>query len=397
MVWCGLVTAGCQSLGAVAAPACGPASRPAAGEDETARRLRRRVAELVEGLRSPRLQQREAAEAELLALQWTLVQALAQYVDDPDPEVQARVMETLEESIALVRFERVLPKLPRPQREKLLGFRKAHPEIVADLFSLSWPNRLRAVRKIRDAGDPDALAEPVVALCIRHPWEPLSVAAIEVAGMNRYRGDDVADALIWAVMRRNVEEVPGSGEEGAWIQTDGWSRQQREALYALRQIATPRAAAGLVALLKLRARHMEDLWDETGPSGDLVEAIIAVGDRRAVPCLMEQLKVPGRSHEVRVGGKKVTGARTDMPLCAVIGLTGQSLVDYGVVAFNPADEPLEPGERPFLGFQDDKSRSKAIGQLQRWWKQHKHKPPYKDLKPLVLPELGTERGHTTFP
>lgn len=73
---------------------------------------------LVEMFRSQKLSERQEAQENLLALQKAYLTAMTAYADDADPEVRARVLDTLADAIAEARIRRALTKVlaRTPQR-----------------------------------------------------------------------------------------------------------------------------------------------------------------------------------------------------------------------------------------------------------------------------------------
>ena len=250
------VLAACLAVGGAALSGTGPATRPAtepASRPATApaphdpARMRQaladEVAKLVEKFRAQRLKERQGAQAELLALHAAYLEAISRYADDPDPEVRTRAIELLSQAIARARFERVLMKLPPPQRTKLIRLKQANPQVVAGVFSLSWARRLEAVKEIAELEDKQALAEPLLIMCVNHPWQHLSAAAINAAADKKYRSDAMIDALLKVLAR-----TPSNEWHRGWYDSRNPS-PAIAAIDALKTIGAKRAAPALLGMM----------------------------------------------------------------------------------------------------------------------------------------------------
>ena len=352
------------------------ATRPAAQSQpaDLEARLARRIAGLVETFRSRRYKDREAARAALLALHRAYLDAMTRYADDDDPEVRARILDVLGEAIATARLERVLVKLPAPQRRKLLLLGKAHPQVVSDVFSLNWARRLEAVKKIQEMKDPAGLAEPLLILCVNHPWRVLAAAAVNAISEGNYRSDATVDALLKVLVR-----APRNDWSRGWYDTRN-PAPHLAALAALRNIKSKRAAPTLLALMGSSPNF--DVRRGTA----LAEVIGTTGEKRAIPVLLTQLKNTNVRSTWSFNNVKLTIAASDPALLALLALTGQSPASY---AFLSHEQRFSSSQTQIIyGFADKKARDKAIGKFKDWWTKHKGRSPYKDLVPLAVPDLS---------
>jgi hypothetical protein len=327
------------------------------------------VQRLVEMFRSQRYQDRQDAQASLAEINKAYLDALLSHADDKDPEVRSRVLDMLADAIAESRIKRVLAKLSPAQREKLLAFRQAHSQIYKDTFSLNWSIRLRAVKQIAQLPDPNAQAEPLLLLALEHPSRELVVAAAEAAAKGQYRSDEMVDALVDVLDPQNDWDQGYYGEEQM--------TPHIAVLQALQAIRSPRAAPPLLALL-LRGEGY-GLQRE----GSLAEALAATGEKRLIPSLMDELKHSQTISTSSNGNRKITVAQSDTALLVMVKLTKQDPANYKFV-FPTLDEHMGS----IFGFKDIKDRAEAIKQFRQWWEKNKDTEPYKNLKPLPLPDLA---------
>ena len=355
-------------------PAQGEALRPV---DPSTAQLRTEMAlqvqRLVEMFRSQRYQDRQDAQASLAEINKAYLDALLSHADDKDPEVRSRVLDMLADAIAESRIKRVMAKLSPAQREKLLAFRQAHSQIFKDTFSLNWSIRLRAVKQIAQLPDPNTQAEPLLLLALEHPSRELVVAAAEAAAKGQYRSDEMVDALL---------DVLGQTPQNGWYQGYYGGEQMPvhiAVLQALQAIRSPRAAPPLLALLTR--------GDDNSPRGawraSLAEALAATGEKRLIPSLLEELKHSQPVNSWSNGSRTITFARSDVALLVMVRLTKQDPANYKFVL--PA---LDDHMGNMFGFKDNKDRAEAIKQFKQWWEKNKDTEPYKDLKPLPLPDLA---------
>lgn len=354
-------------------PATQPATAPASRPVDLEAAITRGVAELVEQFRRRRYKDRQAAQTRLLDLHRAYVNALTRYADDADPEVRARVLDLLGRLVAITRFERVLAKLPKPQRGKLVRLKKAHPQIVAGIFSLNWTRRLEAVKEIRKLKDDDGMAEPLLILCVNHPWRQLATAAIHAIGEKEYRSDATVDALVKVLLA-----APREDWQRGWYDRNN-PPTHLAALNALRNLKPKRAAPALLALMG------------SGPSFDvrrdmaLGEVLAATGEKRAIPVLLGRLKNTSVRSTWSINNVRITIAPSDPALLALATLTGQMPAAYGFISQGHSYGPNQ--QQTIYGFPDKKARDKAIEKFKAWWTKHKDAAPYRGLTPLAVPDL----------
>ena len=350
------------ALLAALAAAREPATRPGGAA------LRECVDRNMTGLLSGPAERHDAARAALLALEKAYLGALLAHADDPDAEVRVRVREVLARVGVETRVARTLAKLPARQRGKLARLRSAQPVLFGKIFSDDWPARVAAMEQLAKLDDPNALAGPLVALCLRHPGEELRLAAARAAATGRYRSDAVVDALTVVAQQRD--------DHASWFRhgdeeprSPAW-----HALAALGKLRSKRAAPGLLAALKHAPVY------DMRRQAILAETLAATGERRLIPPLMEHLKQSRSSYQTHITGVgKLHLAKSDAALLALLKLTGQSADAYGLI--------YREGEhgRLALGFKDKAARRDAIRKFRGWWDANKDKPGYKGLAPLKLP------------
>jgi hypothetical protein len=104
---------------------------------------------------------------------------------------------------------------------------------------------------------------------------------------------------------------------------------------------------------------MAKLYDRTEP----IDALLAIGDKRAAPALMgllEDREVSGK--KPIAAGNSITRTVGDEALLALLRLYGLSPDDYGFKAGGD--------ERNVIGFVDDKSRQLAVHKFRAWHREH---------------------------
>ena len=152
----------------------------------------------------------------------------------------------------------------------------------------------------------------------------------------------------------------------------------RTALEALTAIRNPRAAPTLLAMMQRPYFFMTDI--------DLLvpDALAASGEPRAVPTLLKLLDSKKVLYTDQGGKESLTLG--DVALHVLVRMTGGDVNDYGFISL-----PSHKDQLPAMGFQDEPARKDALVKFRAWWETNKGKPPYKDLKPLSLPNLPAQR------
>lgn len=366
--WCAMVPAIVCAIWPWGAPARGgPASRSADAGGDLGDGIRRYVDQHTAAVLSRPPEEHVPARTALLGLERAYVGALLARADDPDVEVRLRVREALRRAGTETRIARAVANLAGDQREKLRRFRLAQPELFAKLFSDDWPARVQAIWRIASLEDRDALAEPLVVMCVRHPAVEFRLAAARAAASGRYSSAAMVDALTALVMREE--------ESHSWFLADEESRDPWSyAIEALRKLHSKRAAPGLfVALTRM------GVYDARRQAA-LAQTLAATGELRLVPLLMERLARTSTSYQHTVPGVgKVTVAASDPALLALSKLTDQSPGSYGLI-FREDDRGMLA-----LGFPDSRTRKAAVEKFRAWWAANKASPRYKGLTPLELP------------
>ena len=356
-------------------PPATPAKEPPAYASPRQARLASDVAEIVKRFRSRRYKDRQSAEAELLGLHRAYAETLTHFADDADPEVRVRIAEVLNRAIGISRFQHALARLRSADRKKMLRLKKSHPQIVDDILSPVWPRRIKAVGAIEKLDDPEALAEPLLVLCMDHPSKELAAAAIDAAIDNHYRSDAFVDALVATLIRTPQDDWRRSRYSSG--SSTGGPLPHMAALSALKSIRPKRAAPALAAMM----------LDRTGghnyrPS-HLADVLAATGEIRVIPRLIDGLKLTNVYSSWSFGNnKRITLAAADPALKALLLLTNQDATKYGL-----AHHPHNHYSETVYGFPDAKAREKGVTMFKDWWARNKDKPPYNDMTPLDLPDL----------
>jgi len=351
------------AAGVAGSPAAGQASaptRPASMPADLPAAIRETVRSLVRCARSRSDMQRAATD--LRRMRTAYLRALARFADDPDPEVQVRLSDTIDRFVIAARLKRVLAKLPPDQRRKLVRLHTERPELVAEVFSPDLGKCVAAMKRIAEMDDPAALAEPLVVISLRHPAPELQAAAAGAASTGKYRGDTVADALTSVLERTSSREW----STGWWDQAN--PPKHMTALTALQAIKAARAVPALVELMRRERIGMN-------VRTLLAEAIGQIGDKRTIPLLLPDLAKTSSRYSWSRGRVSGTTAQADLALLALLRVTEQDPGDYNVIS---------NGQFNFLqiGFASAQARQKAIAKFRKWWATHRSARPYRDLKPL---------------
>lgn len=385
LVWLAAALFGAASLVAVGpARTSGPASplspvapTPLAATDDLEAQMARRLGQLVEVLRAARDDEsRAAARRQILALQKACLEALLARADDADPEVRARVRALLDLLVSDARVQRTLAILPPDQRRRLQRLREERPEIFEDMFSNDQARRVRAMDTIARMKDPDALAEPLLVMCLNHPSRRLVDAAARAAVTGRYRSDALVAALCRVLARTSEWDWRRAGGYGYYDpdgSEDATAQPHWTALEALMVIRSPHAAGPLLAIL---GQKNYDAYRNIM----IGEALIASGERRAIPTLLDMLDDRGMVSSWSNGDTSISLSRGDVALMILVRLTRQNPASYGF-AYHTSSRPYG-GESSVYGFSKDTDRQTAVQKFRNWWNSHKDAPPYNEIQPL---------------
>lgn len=300
---------------------------------------------------------RDSAEQALAELRDALLRPLADACRSDDLEVRTRSRSTLrklQQELRLVRIKRLLPP---EMRDRLVAFQQQHPDILDDLLDDRLPIRIRAVRRIGEFDDPQGLAEPLLALCVRHPSVELAGWAAHVSARNVYGHPLLVNALCEVIHNQASDRVRWQAARFADNQNDPnappnlWDA----ALQALRVLANPRTAEPIAqALDSLRNFDVEE-------HVELAEALGATRSLDIVPRLIQELK-PGHNFTRNSNGMRTTFSPSDAYLLALLRLTGQGLSDYNLVYLHDPNVSAV-----HFGFTNDAARKRAQQQFRDWW------------------------------
>ncbi|MFW6066106.1 MAG: hypothetical protein ACOC9S_04735 [Planctomycetota bacterium] len=343
-------------------------------------RISETMGALADALTAETSQRREAEES-ILKLHTSLLEPVRVRAADADPEVRLRARDTLSDALLQTRILRVLAHVPPENEFKLRRFRKAHPDLFDDVFGEDLERRTAAVARIATLDDPDALAEPLLVMCLGHPSEQMQTAAVYVATTGRYRGDATIRKLMDIVERRGLRRQHGYGRH------DSTPLPGDLALTAVTEIGSPAAAPGLTKLITQCHQHF-------GYSAEieLAEALAATGELRVIPHLIGRLDLTHHTISMELEHGHFSKAPCDAPLLALLFITGQDPSRYGFVLAEHYSDRM-------FGFTDAHDRENAVKRFRKWWDEHKDDPPYADMEPLELNRRSrrTDRQRTTTP
>jgi len=315
--------------------------------------IARTVTRLAADLDGPRPAARARAQERLIALHDRIADPLFQTGPDPVGRYLLRNMAALCEGVSYA------VTLDRPLRDKLLSFRERNDELFRQFFFLNNTSQQQALTALRTKDNATGAAEAMVILGLASRSSPVREAACALAATGRYHGERVIDLL--------CERVAG---------TD--TSVELGAVKALAKIASPRTSP-----LLLGRATAKDLSPHDSRFIAYLDALIATGDLRLVPALLERLNVDGDHRRIswNVSGREISTYVSDGYLYVLLQLTGQQVKDYDLRPYSNSSSrgtPIPPG------FYSDKARTAAYAKARKWWEDNKDKPPYKDLDPLPI-------------
>lgn len=321
---------------------------------------------------------REVTDA-LLSLDMAYYQTLLDHAQDKDPEVRARILSVIRSDITDTRIRRVFALLSKEKGDKLRMFQKSRPQLFREFFSSELSDRVRATKVVGKMKDPKCMAEPLLVLCMKHPARELATAAIASASNGTYKSDTLVDVLIDIIEKYGVNPNRYYHNQGDSLPPG------LEAMDTLQSIATPYVSAKLFELTF--SGHGGNMNEDIL----LAEALAATSDKHIIPHLIKELKnTDGRSSR-STGELRASYARSDAALLVLLRLTAQSISEYKLVYFKQYNYVI-------FGFAKEADRKLAIKKFEKWWKENKSQPAYKDIKPLNLDrKSGTKTRRPASP
>ncbi|HUT56529.1 MAG TPA: hypothetical protein VNA25_01500 [Phycisphaerae bacterium] len=362
--------------GALGADGGSSASQPADAQADAAARLSQFARRRVAALAGRNERQARQARQQLVALQRALIDSLAPHADDADLEVRLRVRSAMNDCCIECRLVRILAYLPPASHDQLRQFRRSQPEILDKLLSHNASHCASALRSISPKTDPNGLAEPLMALMLRHPVAPLAAEAALAAARCEYRSPGVIEGLDGMMERfrnyhqtydhRNVHEAVPPFDA---------------AMIALRAIGGPATTPVLLRQLNL-ARNQGDTILAIKRSALTAEALVATGDKRAIDPLVQSLESGGgRWWLWRARERDGNTSPDDHALHVAMRLTGQSLDSYRMIQ-------VKGFGFVHAAFLTGADRRAAYKKMRKWWSDHRNLPPYKGVQPLRVPARG---------
>ena len=328
------------------------------------------VAALAGDLRSPDPAARRAARKAFVDLGDSFCrQLLAQTVAD-DPERRIRIRAVLAEVAEAANRSELLWSLSAPERDAVNKLAKAEAEKFTHLLSDDPEVAARAVKDLVGAHGP--AAEPIVRWTIRSRRRQVRRAGLALVPILNDPGRRLGDLLIahWGRIARQ-------GERFGFPNTPNWELQQarhaeRGSTLAAMRVVDPQAA--LPAVLRALVNANSEF-----PRIEAARLVLAARDRRVVPTLMSSVGA-GRfgvwQHSTTVGGERITQRPVDAIMWILIHQTGQSPQDYGLRILR------DHGDEDLIGFEVEKARKAARGQLRAWWARNRAK--YENVEKIDL-------------
>ncbi len=225
--------------------------------------------------------------------------------------------------------------------------RRCRPAMVAQMLGDDMAVRIALVKSFPTLRDPKHLAEPLLAMCLWHSYQPLRQAAAEAALQKDCRTPEVVDAqtdLAVEGIRTNRCYVTGGGEES----------RTPEALATMALCRThPRQAAAKIFAATQEHRSYDD--------SAAVDLLVEVNEPRVIPLIVQ-----------RVGGDDSSRGDQGWMFAVLARMTQQSLTDYGVSYQTDGPEEVGMGRYTVADF------DAAAKKVAAWWARNKERPEYRE-------------------
>jgi hypothetical protein len=286
--------------------------------------------------------------------------------------------------------------LSKEQRAKLELLRSERGDLVKAAFSAKWCERLAAMESIQNLEDDKGLAEPLLILALRQPWEEMNLAAARIIAAKNYRSDELAEPLVDIWRRARLERWIFAEHyymNPVWPFSEPWVF---DTLRALVRVKSKGSVAALIDLLQRKDVNPPAGQDHTGRRieihtyttepeswlrrGVVVEALSATGDKSCIPRLLPLLSEDEVIIRVGLVEYGVTAARADWALMALVRLTEQDPNSYGFVYKKEGSLLGGMRDESYLyGFHTEAERKMAVAKFLAWWKKAKTQEPYNKL------------------
>jgi hypothetical protein len=372
-----IVTLNLQAVSAWAQAAAPAAASSTGGADslgDIRAKLSDRVDRLVKAAVAGGPQDRLVAELSLLALQQISFDLLSPMAGDPDAEVAARTAAAVDEAGVREQMDFYKLGLGKPLRDELERLAKENPKLVSDLLS---PDTSVRVKEICGLQDDKGQAQALLVINLRYGSNDAATAAAVVSARPPYRSQELLDALA-AIVADGIVNPPY--KDYAWESAANKGellayppKRRVAAMKALIAIHDPRTAPVLTAMILRAAREGGSFSVIRG----LSEALVATGQKAAVPVLMQKLQ-PFAATTMPTTSQAV---ENDQSAAIVFTLMGFATQDVGAYRLN-----VKVGYAPLV-YKDEMDRQADIARLKEWWAAHKDTDEYRNLKPFALPEL----------
>jgi len=342
--------------------------------------VRQRMEKLSVDLSSADAGVRSAAIKTLDVLQRTMIESLTSHMNDRDPEVRARVAALLAEFQRQIRTTRAMACLSDTQRQRLASLQESHQEYCQAMFGTGKQLKLSVLKDISRKVDRQKIYEPLVILGLYSQFEDVQLAAIDAVVQSGYDNPQLAARLV------ELSYSPGNVQNYGYNPYNpyGVNNLQAQALAALQKIRSLDTAAPLTAIA------FSLMNDYSGRQAQLADTAAQTGNLRLLPTLLPKLAETAITRSMSNGVSRISYTNADLALYIMVTVTGQSVEDYNICS-----TPINSGYNS-MGFDSNEKRMDAIKRFREWWDKNKDLPKYKDLKPLVLPDVNHNTGSDTI-
>lgn len=340
-------------------PASAPAAKVPAATTQAALQA---VEQWISHLGDEKFNVRTDSQQAIVALHRAYVEALTAAAESADPAAVKAIGATLEKMELRLGAEALVAETYGPRQQQLLQLLKLQPQWLEQVARRDSAATVAVLTEVGKLKDPNHPAAGLVALCLDDPRPEIIHQALLAIAAVPFGSESIVDALT---------DLIGRAPAKIWDDTRPWHTTPAwDAVKALAKIGSPRPAPRLLALYTQVTRYSSHKA--------LGDAMIATGELRLLPTLMDLIEGTGGKATYQGGGKQIEATNGDTAIFVILGLTGQKVEDYGMIV-------SEVGGNGTAGFAKDEARQAAIGKLKEWWEKNKAEGKYKDLKPLDLP------------
>jgi hypothetical protein len=330
--------------------------------------LHQEIRGLVNMLEGSNLKDQKSAHGELVTLQKMLVDRLLDESNGPRNRHSEQARLLLRKLRVRTLAADTVATLPEPRRQKLLNLHEKLPSVLYQALSHDETQRLKVMRSIPEITPSEGLTEELVWIGLNDSSPSVVLAAVRSIQPGRHTSRHVVERLAYFIAAANNDE---------WgAVTDIVKKADGPLLLEAARKLESIGAKGIHVCPVLMSLCESDSGYTIVRDALVARTVAALAAKRAITMFIGRLKyTSGHEYMIYFDGRpmSVNCSRSDQFLVALLGITGQSIREYGLLPRPILPGNIEPDLRIY-GFKDKKQRSAAYAKFRKWWAENSSKP-----------------------